>query len=403
MMLWYGFTAISTGTAIHQDLSYRLFCAIGEVTRGLPAGGGQAPAILLLFTLEGQVAQVRERRLGGWPTLVLELSSPNSGKEVAPPFAVFKGWESRLPASQRFDALSSSSLPPAARSPAGCPISHALFAREVGGTSSNESLPWIGLLLLPLPNAGQHIIDLGARQLHPKRRHILLALGDDFLQLGICLLLYFFRMQVQCAHLLAQGSLRMPIAAMAQHAIGFVNRRPLSALRFALPESGPGQAEQGNSGKTQIASHGLERFHGPPSTNRCFYHATKVMLTKPVEYRIPIFIVTKRIRTQIARGSAELAILSILQEQPLYGFEISRQIDERTNGALHFTLASLYPMLYDLEKRGLIAGRWQSNEAGRDRRYYSLTPAGKKQLAPLREEWRGFFRALDQLAGVTRA
>ena len=77
------------------------------------------------------------------------------------------------------------------------------------------------------------------------------------------------------------------------------------------------------------------------------------MLTKPVEYRIPIFIVTKRIRTQIARGSAELAILSILQEQPLYGFEISRQIDERTAGALHFTLASLYPMLYELEKRGL--------------------------------------------------
>ncbi len=126
------------------------------------------------------------------------------------------------------------------------------------------------------------------------------------------------------------------------------------------------------------------------------------MLTKPVEYRIPIFIVTKRIRTQIARGSAELAILSILQEQPLYGFEISRQIDERTAGALHFTLASLYPCS-TAGKRGLIAGRWQSNEAGRDRRYYSLTPAGKKQLAPLREEWRGFFRALDQLAGVTRA
>ena len=112
---------------------------------------------------------------------------------------------------------------------------------------------------------------------------------------------------------------------------------------------------------------------------------------------------TKRIRSQIARGSAELAILSLLNEQPLYGFEISKQIDERTGGALHFTLASLYPMLYDLEKRGLIAGRWQSNEAGRDRRYYALTPSGKKQLVPLRQEWRGFFQALDQLAGVTNA
>jgi DNA-binding PadR family transcriptional regulator len=111
----------------------------------------------------------------------------------------------------------------------------------------------------------------------------------------------------------------------------------------------------------------------------------------------------KRIPSKIARGSAELAILSLLDEQPLYGFEISKQIEERTGGALRFTLASLYPMLYELEKRGLIAGRWRSNDAGRDRRYYSLTSAGKKQLAPLREEWRGFFRALDQLAGVSHA
>lgn len=111
----------------------------------------------------------------------------------------------------------------------------------------------------------------------------------------------------------------------------------------------------------------------------------------------------KRIRSQIARGSAELAILALLTEQALYGFEISKQIEERTGGALHFTLASLYPMLYDLEKRGWIKGRWEANTAGRDRRYYSLTAAGKKQLEPLRQEWSFFFRALDRLAGVTHA
>src|SRR5713226_3049556 len=99
----------------------------------------------------------------------------------------------------------------------------------------------------------------------------------------------------------------------------------------------------------------------------------------------------KRVRSKVARGSAELAILALLAEQPLYGFEISRRIEERTGGALYFTLASLYPMLYDLEKRGWIAGRWQANQAGRDRRYYCLTPAGKKHLTPLRQEWRVFF------------
>lgn len=111
----------------------------------------------------------------------------------------------------------------------------------------------------------------------------------------------------------------------------------------------------------------------------------------------------KRVQSKIARGSAELAILSLLADQPLYGFEIAKQIEERTAGALRFTLASLYPMLYELEKRGWIAGNWQANQTGRDRRYYSLTAAGKKQLAPLRAEWRSFFQALDRLAGVTGA
>ena len=112
---------------------------------------------------------------------------------------------------------------------------------------------------------------------------------------------------------------------------------------------------------------------------------------------------SKRIRPKIARGSAELAILALLAREPLYGFEISRRIEEESGGALRFNLASLYPMLYELEKRGWIKGRWEANRAGRDRRYYSLTPAGRKRLVPLRREWRSFFRALDRLAEVSRA
>ena len=112
---------------------------------------------------------------------------------------------------------------------------------------------------------------------------------------------------------------------------------------------------------------------------------------------------TKRIRAKIARGSAELAILSLLARESLYGFQISKRIEEETGGALRFNLASLYPMLYELEKRGWLKGQWQANDAGRDRRYYSLTPEGRKQLAPLRREWRSFFQALDRLAEVSRA
>jgi DNA-binding PadR family transcriptional regulator len=122
-----------------------------------------------------------------------------------------------------------------------------------------------------------------------------------------------------------------------------------------------------------------------------------------LQYSDPIFIMGNRIPANITRGSAELVILALLTEQPLYGFEISKQIEHRTEGALRFELASLYPMLYDLEKRGLIKGRWQPSRTGRDRRYYALTPAGKKELAPLRREWRSFFQALDRLAGVSHA
>ena len=105
----------------------------------------------------------------------------------------------------------------------------------------------------------------------------------------------------------------------------------------------------------------------------------------------------------IKRGSAELAILTLLEDQPLHGYEIARRIEQQTAGVLHFTLASLYPLLYRMEKRGWIKGAWENMNSGRKRRCYRLTAAGLKQLAPLRAEWRLFFRALHRLAGVGNA
>ena len=109
------------------------------------------------------------------------------------------------------------------------------------------------------------------------------------------------------------------------------------------------------------------------------------------------------ISANVKKGSAELAILSLLEGKPLHGYEIARQIEARTSGALRFDVASLYPLLYRLEKRGWLKAVWQTAPSGRERRYYRLTAAGKKHLAPLRAEWRLFFTALDELAGVTRA
>ncbi len=105
----------------------------------------------------------------------------------------------------------------------------------------------------------------------------------------------------------------------------------------------------------------------------------------------------------IKRGSAELAILSVLAREPLHGYEIARRIEHKTGGVLRFTLASLYPMLYRLEKRGWLKATWESGRGGPPRRCYRLTADGRKKLDPVRRQWRVFFMALDGLARFSRA
>jgi PadR family transcriptional regulator PadR len=109
------------------------------------------------------------------------------------------------------------------------------------------------------------------------------------------------------------------------------------------------------------------------------------------------------IASGIKRGTAELVVLSILQEGALHGYEIARRIEQETNGSLRFTLAALYPMLYRLEKQKWIRGSWETSVNGRRRRCYRLTPKGKQKIAPLRKEWSDLFAALHRLAGVSNA
>jgi DNA-binding PadR family transcriptional regulator len=107
--------------------------------------------------------------------------------------------------------------------------------------------------------------------------------------------------------------------------------------------------------------------------------------------------------TQIKRGSAELAVLTLLARHPLHGYEMAKQIEALTGGVLRFDMASLYPMLYGLERKGWLKAEWQTLANGRRRRCYRLTPLGRKQLAPLREQWRIFFRAFQNITGFQNA
>lgn len=106
---------------------------------------------------------------------------------------------------------------------------------------------------------------------------------------------------------------------------------------------------------------------------------------------------------ELKKGSAELLILSLVEKRARHGYEISKLIEARSGGALRFNVASLYPLLYRLEKRGWIEGRWVEKAGQRRRRYYRLTPAGKKVLAAQRSVWRAFVEAINRITGVEHA
>src|SRR6476646_2411638 len=106
---------------------------------------------------------------------------------------------------------------------------------------------------------------------------------------------------------------------------------------------------------------------------------------------------------ELKKGSAELLILSLVETRARHGYEISKLIEARSDGVLKFNVASLYPLLYRLEKRGWIQGRWVEKAGQRRRRYYRLTPTGAGVLESQRGTWREFVRAINQITGLENA
>jgi PadR family transcriptional regulator, regulatory protein PadR len=103
------------------------------------------------------------------------------------------------------------------------------------------------------------------------------------------------------------------------------------------------------------------------------------------------------------KGGAELLILSLLEQQARHGYDICKLIEARSGGALHFHVTRLYPLLYRLEERGLVQGRWVEKPNQRRRRYYSLTADGRRVLARQRESWQDFVEAMNRVMGVENA
>lgn len=106
---------------------------------------------------------------------------------------------------------------------------------------------------------------------------------------------------------------------------------------------------------------------------------------------------------ELKKGGAELLVLSLLEVRPRHGYEVRKVIETRSNGVLKFNAASLYPLLYRLEKRGWIEGRWVEKAGQRRRRYYQLTRDGRKVLEAQRSIWDSFVAAISRVTRLEHA
>ena len=112
---------------------------------------------------------------------------------------------------------------------------------------------------------------------------------------------------------------------------------------------------------------------------------------------------TRHADSALKKGSAEMLILSLLEERARHGYEIAKLIEQRSEGVLTFHAASLYPLLYRMEGRGVIKGRWVERAGQRRKRHYGITHAGRELLAEKRSGWNAFIGALVRVAGLRHA
>lgn len=99
---------------------------------------------------------------------------------------------------------------------------------------------------------------------------------------------------------------------------------------------------------------------------------------------------------QLRKGSTPLLILSVLAANKMYGYQIMRELEQRSEGYFSMTAALLYPALHQLELDGLLKSEWQEGQGKRKRKYYSITQKGRKALTNSQAEWKTFIANLQK-------
>lgn len=106
-----------------------------------------------------------------------------------------------------------------------------------------------------------------------------------------------------------------------------------------------------------------------------------------------------KFESQLLKGVAPVVVLEILSRRPMYGYELSQAIEQRSGEILTLGKGTLYPLLYNLEAKKLVQAKWETSDSGRRRRYYSITGKGEEDLARQKEQLQGMTKGLDLLFG----
>ena len=101
----------------------------------------------------------------------------------------------------------------------------------------------------------------------------------------------------------------------------------------------------------------------------------------------------------LRRGSVKVLILGLLQEKPMYGYQLGKELRRRSMGYFEIKEGTLYPALHRMEREGLVRGRWEVVEEGPSRKYYHLTEKGRGEFARSRQEWETFAERLLAMLG----
>jgi len=107
-------------------------------------------------------------------------------------------------------------------------------------------------------------------------------------------------------------------------------------------------------------------------------------------------------RLELMKGSADSLLLYVMEQQSMYGYQIIKELERRSQGYFKFKEGTLYPALHRLERAGLIQGKWQMLPSGRQRRYYYITDKGRRVLAEKMSQWQDFLAAMNLIIQPVR-